>query len=85
MKPTGRSRSAGGVFAIRAGKWKLIAGNGSGGREQPRGKPFARPYQLYDLSTDLAEKHNVIEAHAEVAKRLENQLEKIRTAGRSRE
>ena len=73
------------MFAIRAGKWKLVAGNGSGGREKPRGKPFERPYQLFDLSTDLAEKHNVIEEHQEVAQQLESQLEKIRVADRSRE
>jgi len=44
--------SSGGMFAIRDGRWKLIAGNGSGGRQSPRGKAFTRPYQLYDLQTD---------------------------------
>ncbi len=73
------------MFAIRAGKWKLIAGNGSGGREKPKGKPFERPYQLFDLSTDLAEKHNIIQEHPQVAEQLESQLEKIRSADRSRE
>ncbi len=77
--------SSGGMFAIRDGKWKLVAGNGSGGREKPKGKPFGRPYWLTDLSTDFAEQHNVVEAHRKVAKQLESQLEKIRTAGRSRE
>ncbi len=51
----------------------------------PKGKPFERPYQLFDLSTDLAEKHNVIEEHQKVAQQLESQLEKIRVADRSRE
>ena len=45
--------SAGGMFAIRDGKWKLVLGNGSGGREQPRGKPFDKPYQLFNLVADV--------------------------------
>ena len=47
--------SANGVFAIRDGKWKLVLGDGSGGRENPRGKPFGQPYQLYDMSSDIGE------------------------------
>ena len=35
--------SATGMFAIRKGSWKLIAGNGSGGRGEPKGRPFAEP------------------------------------------
>ncbi len=77
--------SLAGMFAIRDGKWKLVAGNGSGGRQSPKGKPFGRPYELYDLDADLSEKHNVIDEHPEVAKRLEAKLEAIRSHGRSRE
>ncbi len=76
--------SSGGMFAIREGKWKLIAGNGSGGREKPSGEPFGKPYQLYDLSEDIAETTNRIEQVPDVAARLENELEKIRSSGRSR-
>ena len=76
--------SASGMFAIRDGKWKLIAGNGSGGREAPKGKPFGLPYQLYDLSNDIGETKNLIEQEPEVAKRLEDKLDEIRSSGRSR-
>lgn len=72
------NHSASGMFAIRDGQWKLIAGNGSGGREQPRGAPFQRPYQLYDLEADVREAHNLIEQRAEVAKIMEQELERIR-------
>jgi arylsulfatase A-like enzyme len=78
------NHSINGTFAIRDGKWKLIASNGSGGRQAPRGKPFARPYQLYDLDADPSEKRNLIESHPEVADRLEKQLDSIHKAGRSR-
>ncbi len=73
-----------GVFAIRDGRWKLIAGNGSGGREKPVGEPFGRPYYLYDLETDPSERRNVYDRHPAVARRLEQELERIRSRGRSR-
>ena len=78
------NHSAGGMFALRDGPWKMVFGNGSGGRQAPKGKPFTRPYQLYNLSEDPAETNNVIDKHAEVAARLETRLEAIRTQGRSR-
>ena len=76
--------SGGGMFAIRDGRWKLVAGNGSGGREKPSGKPFERPYQLFDLEIDPSEKRNVYDQHPIVAMRLEQALDRIRTRGRSR-
>ncbi len=76
--------SSGGMFAIRDGRWKLIAGNGSGGREKPSGEPFGKPYQLFDLETDPSEKHNVYDSQPIVATRLEQELERIRSRGRSR-
>lgn len=76
--------SANGTFAIRWNNWKLIAGNGSGGREKPRGTPFGKPYQLYDLDADPSESNNLIEAHPEVAALLEAKLKEMREAGRSR-
>ena len=72
------------MFAIRDGKWKLVAGNGSGGRQSPKGKPFARPYQLFDLGVDPGETTNVIQQHKDIADWLETTLEKIRNSGRSR-
>ena len=76
--------SSNGTFAIRDGKWKLVAGSGSGGREKPTGNPFERPYQLFDLDADPSEKRNVYDRNPTVANRLEQGLERIRTRGRSR-
>ena len=70
--------SAAGMFAIRSGKWKLVLGNGSGGRAKPRGIPFQKPWQLFDLQADPGEAHNVIDAHPDVASALATELERIR-------
>lgn len=70
--------SVAGMFAIREGKWKLILGNGSGGREKPRGEPFAGPFQLYNIETDVAESKNVAEEHPDVVARLTAALHTIR-------
>jgi arylsulfatase A len=77
--------SVSGMFAIRDGRWKLVAGNGSGGREEPTGEPFGRPYRLYDLEADPSETHDVHDAHPDVARRLDDALEQLRRRGRSRE
>ena len=66
--------SGNGTFAIRKGKWKLIAGSGSGGRGAPRSKPFDRPYQLYDLESDPSETTSLIEERADVARTMEQLL-----------
>ncbi|MFP6875178.1 MAG: arylsulfatase [Verrucomicrobiales bacterium] len=78
------NHSANGTFAIRDNDWKLILGNGSGGREAPRGKPFGKPYQLYDLNTDPGEKKNVAKKYPEIVRRLSSRCEAIRAAGHSR-
>lgn len=75
--------SSGGMFAIRSGKWKLVAGTGSGGRQQPKGKPFARPYQLYDIESDIGESNDVAKNHTDIVKQLSEQLEAMRVDGRS--
>lgn len=74
--------SAQGMFAIRDGDWKLVLGNGSGGREQPRGEPFAKPYQLFNLADDIAEKNNLIDAHTKIAEQLESKFEAIHASDR---
>jgi arylsulfatase A-like enzyme len=76
--------SVSGMFAIRDGRWKLVAGNGSGGREEPKGEPFGRPYRLYDLRADPAETRDLLDVQPDVARRLEESLEAIRERGRSR-
>ncbi len=75
--------SAAGMFAIREGRWKLVAGNGSGGRAKPAGKPFEEPFQLYDMAADVGEAKDVIDEHPEVAARLVEELARIREGGRS--
>jgi len=69
--------SAGGMFSIRDGKWKLVLGNGSGGREKPKGKPFGEPYSLLDLQKDPSETTNVIDQFPQVAERLTVEFKKI--------
>ena len=76
--------SGSGMFAIRKDEWKLVLGTGSGGRQQPKGRPFEKPYQLYNLSIDISEEGDVINEHPDVASDLEKQCEEIRTSGRSR-
>jgi arylsulfatase A len=76
--------SGGGMFAIRDGKWKLVLGSGSGGREQPKGKVFEKPFALFDLKADLSEKVNLIESYPEVAELLEGQFWRIHERGHSR-
>lgn len=76
--------SANGMFAIRDGKWKLVLGNGSGGRQMPRGKPFARPFELYDLKADLGEEKNLAPNQPELTSRMERKAKTIRESGRSR-
>jgi len=77
LRPPVIHHSAGGMFAIRKGKWKLVLGNGSGGRQKPKGKKFAKPYHLFDISADLGENVNLIEQYPEVAEELERQFEQI--------
>ena len=74
------NHSASGIFAIRRGPWKLVAGNGSGGRQGPRGKPFQKPYHLYNLADDPDETINLIESKAGIAAELEGELTRIRKA-----
>ena len=68
------NHSAGGMFAIRDGRWKLVVGNGSGGREKPSGRPFATPWELYDLDEDPGETRNRAESHPELVQQLSGDL-----------
>ncbi|MEM6473406.1 MAG: arylsulfatase [Planctomycetota bacterium] len=70
--------SSAGMFAIRDGSWKLIAGNGSGGRQQPKGKPFAEPWILVNLDNDPQELHNVAESHPDRYQQMKRQLMEIK-------
>ena len=45
--------SSGGMFAIRDGAWKLVFGNGSGGRQEPRGVAADNPEVVERLEATL--------------------------------
>ena len=72
--------SINGSFAIRQGNWKLVLCPDSGGWSAPRpGSPDAKalpPVQLYDLSQDIGETHNVQALHPEIVTRLTNLLKR---------
>jgi len=69
--------SAAGMFAIRDGKWKMVAGTGSGGRQDPRGKKFEQPYMLFDMEQDIREQHDVAAENPQVVEALTEKLEEI--------
>ncbi len=76
-----------GTFAIRDGKWKLINRLGSGGFSKPRRVtpgPGDPPGQLYDLSVDLAERHNLYADRPEIAAELTVKMDALIGSGRSR-
>lgn len=70
-------QSGSGMLAIRSGHWKLILGNGSGGREKPKGKALEKPFSIYDLSKDLGERSDLSKTESEKMSRLFNQFEEI--------
>jgi len=76
--------SINGTFAIRDGKWKLILSTGSGGREKPSGKPFSKPYRLFDMAADISETTDLAAKHPDIVARLTASFEALRTGGRSR-
>jgi len=70
--------SGNGMFAIREGNWKMIFGNGSGGREIPIGENWEKPYLLFNLETDPSETTNLVETYPDVAKRLSGEMDRIK-------
>lgn len=78
------NHSANGMFALRDGRWKMVFGNGSGGREKPAGRPFQEPYALFDLDHDPGETANVLPQHPEIGNRLTASLGAIRSSPGSR-
>ncbi|MFT3824326.1 MAG: arylsulfatase [Chitinophagaceae bacterium] len=79
--------SINGNFAIRQGKWKLELCYGSGGwgtpREEAAIKEGLPSIQLYDLSTDIKEQHNVQAEHPDMVRSMLALLEKYVKEGRS--
>lgn len=87
IRPAIVHHSLAGMFAIRAGRWKLVFGLGSGGFTAPReiqpkaGEP---PGQLYDLDDDPGETRNLWAQNPAIVARLTELLAGYRSSGRSR-
>lgn len=71
------NHSISGMFAIRSKDWKLVLGNGSGGRQRPVGKRFQGSYELYNLKLDRSEKTNVAATFPEVVQEMLTQFNRI--------
>lgn len=75
----------GGNFGLRVGNWKLQ--RGSPGRRTADAEKKSEPrgnVHLFNLAEDIGEKKNVAEQHPDVAKQLNEQLDRLISAGRSR-
>lgn len=95
LRPSLVNHSADGEFALREGRWKLLLCPGSGGWSPPTATPSQwlktaaadlgklPPFQLYDLTTDPAEKNNLAAAHPEIVRRLGSALRAMVERGRS--
>ena len=74
-KPTHKiiiHQSIKGFLAIRDGKWKFIAGRGSGGWRKGGDE---KPLQLYDMKKDVGEQNNIVDSQPEVVSKLKEELE----------
>lgn len=81
-------QSIDGSLSIRRGAFKLELCPGSGGWSEPvpgKEDPDGPRFQLYDLSQDIGERHNVIAEYSEMAAELKNILKSYIERGRSTE
>ncbi len=70
-------QSGNGTLAIRKGAYKLVLSDGSGGKQFPKGIPFKRPYQLYNIKKDPYETNNLYHTEKELALQLEKELYEV--------
>lgn len=73
-----------GMFSLRQGKWKYVAGKGSGGWSNDESTTKDLPAQLYDMEADPSETRNVIGENPAIAQRLKTLLEEQKMAGYTR-
>jgi arylsulfatase A len=76
----------GGNFGFRFGKWKLLrhdSGHATNTDLRLERKPIKR-LQMFDLESDPGERTNVIDQHPGISTRMQQELERIIQAGRSR-
>lgn len=81
-----------GKLAIRHGSWKYLDHKGSGGNDYSSGElvPYALPEeepdapgQLYYLSADTGERHNIYDHYPVIVRELKAQIELYKSTGRS--
>ncbi len=79
-------------LAIRHGAWKYLDHKGSGGNNYEKGEllPYALPEeepdapgQLYNLSRDTGERHNLYDQYPVIVKQMKSQIELYKSTGRS--
>lgn len=75
--------SVDGVFAIREGPWKYIEGKASA-RRVPNERTVELTPQLFNLDSDPKEAQDLLASRPEVAARLRDRLDTLRTATHSR-
>jgi len=85
QRPLVFSSGGTGALSIRAGKWKLLVGQGDCGyreffskRPHPTPKPGDPPAQLYNLEEDLGETNNLYTQHPKIVHRLMVGLDRIK-------
>ncbi|MDY0290348.1 MAG: arylsulfatase [Sphaerochaeta sp.] len=80
-------QSIDGSLSIRSGSWKLEMCAGSGGWSLPKPgsdeEALLPRFQLYNLATDIGERHNVVSEHPDIVEDLRAKLKKIVLDGRS--
>jgi len=76
-----------GKFSLRQGRWKLELCPGSGGWSSPRDAQAAKQglprIQLYDMTADPSEQHNIQAEHPKVVRELTTLLQRYVAKGRS--
>ena len=78
------NHSASGMFAIRMDEWKLVLGNGSGGRQQPKGRRFTPTANSSTSRTTRAETTDLASRETERVQRMEAALFQILANDKSR-
>ena len=67
------------MFALRSGKWKLIAAMVPVAVRRPGRAAIPKPFMLFDLQADLGEKNDLAKAKPELVEELTVKLESIRS------
>jgi arylsulfatase A-like enzyme len=87
IRPDVIHHSIEGMFSIRRDNWKLEEGLGSGGFSEPKSEepaPGGPKGQLYDLSKDPEELHNLYQERPDIVERLSALLDRYKKEGHTR-